>query len=133
MNILQGVISDIQLTTHMSYVKVNLNQDTTIKTIILETPDSLSYLKSNRKVKVLFKETEVILSRQRLEGISLENALSGVIKKIDRGEILTRVEMDTADGTVTSIVTTESFQKLNLKVDDSVVASINSSEIMLAE
>jgi molybdopterin-binding protein len=133
MNILPGVISDVQSTTHMSYVKVHLNEHSFIKTVLLETPDTLSYLKPNEKVKVLFKETEVILSAQIIEAISLENSLSGVIKKIDQGEILTRVELETSSGNVTSIVTTESFNKLKLNVEDSIVASINSSEIMLAE
>jgi molybdopterin-binding protein len=132
MNILQGVISGIQSTTHMSYVKVSL-QDTSIRTVILETPDTLSYLRIDGKVKVLFKETEVILSKFNIDASSLENALSGVINKIDQGDILTRVELNTPSGKVSSIITTESFKKLNFMVSDSVFALINSSEIMLSE
>jgi molybdopterin-binding protein len=132
MNILQGVISGIQSTTHMSYVKVSL-QGTSIRTVILETPDTLNYLRIDGKVKVLFKETEVILSKFNIDASSLENALSGVINKIDQGDILTRVELNTPSGKVSSIITTESFKNLNFKVSDSVFALINSSEIMLSE
>jgi molybdopterin-binding protein len=132
MNILQGVISGIQSTTHMSYVKVSL-QGTSIRTVILETPDTLSYLRIDGKVKVLFKETEVILSKFNIDASSLENALSGVINKIDQGDILTRVELNTPSGKVSSIITTESFKNLNFKVSDSVFVLINSSEIMLSE
>lgn len=133
MNTLSGTISNIKSTDHLSYVTIDLGKDVSISTIILETPGTLSYLSLKKNVRVLFKETEVILSRAKFDSTSLENSFNGVIKKIDCGDVLTRIECETEFGNVCSIITAAVFDKLKMAVGYPIVVSINSSEIMLSE
>lgn len=133
MNTLVGTISNIQSTDHLSYVTVTVGNDKPINAVILETPATLSYLSLNKKVRILFKETEVVLSLTKSDSNSLENSLEGEINKIDQGDILTRIECQTDAGSVCSIITTPAFKKLNLEIGHSIAVSINASEIMLSE
>lgn len=131
MNVLSAIIKEIKTHHLMSLVTVKLMDDTIINTVLLETPETLTYLKRNNAVKILFKETEVILSKKKTEDSSLHNILTGTIKKVNRGELLARVEMELSIGTINAIITEQSFDRLNMKVGDAIFAGINATEIML--
>lgn len=133
MNALPAIVEGIKSHNQMSVVSLKLSDETVVSTIILETPETLPYLKINNPLKILFKETEVILSKNKIEGSTLNNTLKGTIKKFNCGELLARVEIEVDNSVVSSLITKSSFDKLDMKVGDAVFLNINSSEIMLSE
>ena len=60
MNRLSGHISAIEISGSMSLVTIDIGQEIQLKSIIIETPETASYLVIGNEVLAIFKETEVI-------------------------------------------------------------------------
>jgi molybdate transport system regulatory protein len=63
--------------------------------------------------------------------ISIRNGLPGTIQKITSDTVMSEVVIRTAAGNVTSIITTGSVQRMNLKEGDSVFAVIKATSVSL--
>jgi len=103
-----------------------------INSIVLETPASASYLIIGGEVKVLFKETEVIIAKGAIENISLQNKLFGKIINVESAALLSRITIDIGIEKIASIITTNAVKQLNLNVNDEIVAMVKTNEITLA-
>jgi len=60
---------------------------------------------------------------------SVRNRLLGKIEKIVSDNVVSEVCIQTAAGTVTSIITTGSVERMNLKEGDTVFAIIKATEV----
>jgi molybdopterin-binding protein len=60
---------------------------------------------------------------------SIRNRLPGKIVKIVSDKVVSEVVIQTAAGTVTSIITTGSVKRMNLKEGDTVFAIIKATEV----
>ena len=60
---------------------------------------------------------------------SIRNRLRGTIEKIVSDKVVSEIVIQTAAGTVTSIITTGSVQRMNLKEGDAVFAVIKATEV----
>jgi molybdopterin-binding protein len=60
---------------------------------------------------------------------SIRNRLQGTIEKITSDKVVSEVVIRTAAGVVTSIITTGSVQRMNLKEGDTVFAIIKATEV----
>lgn len=100
------------------------------KSIIIDNGSAV-YQKGD-EVKLLFKETEVSIATEKLAQISLQNQIAGKIKSIEKDALLARIILDTNQGLISSIITADSAERLQLKTGDSAVALIKTNEIMLA-
>jgi len=60
---------------------------------------------------------------------SIRNRLAGTIEKITSDKVVSEVVIRTAAGNVTSIITTGSVQRMNLKQGDTVFAIIKATEV----
>jgi molybdopterin-binding protein len=60
---------------------------------------------------------------------SIRNRLAGTSEKIISDKVVSEVAIRTAAGTVTSIITTGSVQRMNLKEGDNVLAIIKATEV----
>ncbi|MDY8137179.1 TOBE domain-containing protein [Aquimarina sp. 2201CG5-10] len=132
MNNLQGQISNIQVNTNLSLVSVKINENIELKAIVVETPKTASYLQLKNPVKVLFKETEVILATNDVSNIGLLNKIKGTILTIEKGILLSKITIDTEIGEIISIIATEAINNLNLTNHKEVVVMIKINEIMLS-
>lgn len=61
--------------------------------------------------------------------ISIRNRLPGTIERIVSDKIVSEVVIRTAAGTVTSIITTGSVERMNLSEGDTVFAIIKATEV----
>ncbi len=61
--------------------------------------------------------------------ISIRNRLPGTIKKIVSDKVVSEVVIRTAAGIVTSIITTGSVERMNLKEGDSVFAVTKATSV----
>jgi molybdopterin-binding protein len=62
---------------------------------------------------------------------SIRNRLAGTIEKIVSDKVVSGVVVRTAAGNVTSIITTGSVERMNLKQGDNVFAIIKATEVSI--
>jgi molybdopterin-binding protein len=60
---------------------------------------------------------------------SIRNRLQGTIEKVVSDKVMSEVVMRTSAGNVTSIITTGSLKRMNLKEGDTVFAIIKATEV----
>jgi molybdopterin-binding protein len=60
---------------------------------------------------------------------SIRNHLPGTIEQIVSDEVVSEIVVNTAAGPVTSIITTSSVKRMNLKEGDAVFAIIKATEV----
>lgn len=132
MNILKGKISSIKVNGDLSIVKVDLG-GVIFSTIVIDTPDTADYLILDKEVKVIFKETEVILGVGDMSGISLRNKLEGIVHRIESDELLSKVTIKTDLGLITSIITSNAVKQLGIVNDLKLTAMIKTNELLLSK
>lgn len=133
MNEFRGEIIDIEVSGSLSLVSVNIGDYFVLKSIVIETPETADYLSLKKQIKVLFKETEVILCTENNVAISLQNRIEGIIKHIEKGTLLSKVEITTKAGELVSIISTNAVNQLGLKHGIDIFAMVKLNEIMLSE
>lgn len=116
----------------MSIVEVDMGEEISLKTIVLETPDSASYLQAGQQVDVLFKETEVVIGLDVESKVSLQNRIPGSINSINKGELISKVKIKTPIGELVSIISSNGVKQLGLEEGNQVVAMIKLNEVMLS-
>ncbi|MEW7290806.1 TOBE domain-containing protein [Aquimarina sp. 2304DJ70-9] len=132
MNILEGKITAIK--THGSISLVTLQIGSIFfNTIVIETQDTAAYLQQEHLVKVMFKETEVVIGKSMDHLVSIQNKVIGEILDIEKGILLSKLTIDTAIGKIIAIITSDAAQQLQLKVGEHVTAMIKTTEIMLSK
>jgi molybdopterin-binding protein len=66
--------------------------------------------------------------------LSARNKLKGVVKGIEKGEVAASVKIEiSGPATLTSMITKEAVEDLELKVGDKVDAVIKASEVMVSK
>ncbi|MBW6491686.1 MAG: TOBE domain-containing protein [Lentimicrobium sp.] len=66
--------------------------------------------------------------------ISARNQIKGIVKEIKPGIVTARVLLDIGGGNVlSSVITMESIQELDMKPGDTVYAIIKSTEVMIGK
>jgi molybdopterin-binding protein len=133
MNEFRGEIIDIEVSGRLSLVSVNISDYFILKSIVIETPETADYLSKKTQIKVLFKETEVILFTDNNITTSIENRIEGTIKRIEKGVLLSKVEIATKAGELVSIISTSAVNKLGLKHGTNIISMVQLNEIMLSE
>ena len=87
MNVLSGNIAEVRVNGELSIVRVKVG-DHLLSSIVIDTPETADYLVPGGEVRVIFKETEVIIGTGSTEGISLRNKFRGRVEKIDSDILL---------------------------------------------
>ena len=132
MNILTGKITNLEVNGSLSLVSCLVN-DLLFKAIVIETPATASYLKKENTIKLLFKETEVIMATGDTSNISLQNKITGTVINIEKGKLLSQIVINSAVGTITSVITSGAVEQLNIEIGKEVTAMIKTNEILLSE
>jgi molybdopterin-binding protein len=66
--------------------------------------------------------------------ISARNQLRGTISAVESGAVMSKVKIDVGGGNMlTSIISRESLEELELKTGDSVTAIIKSTEVIIGK
>ncbi len=133
MNRLKGHIREIEVAGNLSRVTVALDEGITVNAIVIETPETASYLEPNRTIHVLFKETEVILAQDPDVTLSLENRISGEITGITIGSLFCEVSLKTPAGVIQALISKHTIDDWPLKTGTKVTAMVKMNEIMLQE
>lgn len=66
--------------------------------------------------------------------ISAQNRLKGVVKRIEKGQVVTLVQIEITTPTVmTALITKDALDELELKIGDEVKAITKATEIMVSK
>ena len=133
MNKLQGQIINIETSGNISIVSVAVNEQVKLKAIVIETPSTAPYLKIGVAIAMLFKETEVVMGTDAQHAISLQNKISGSIKHIEKGALLSKIILESSAGEITSLISTNAVNQLHLKVGMNAMAMVKLNEVMISE
>ncbi|WP_418184681.1 TOBE domain-containing protein [Aliarcobacter vitoriensis] len=93
--------------------------------------DLSSNLQIGSKVELLVKPTNIVISKNHIENISLSNQALAIITDIQNGELLSSIKLKIEDTTLESIITKESSIRLNLKKDDEINILIKASDLSI--
>ena len=131
-NRLQGTITDIKSEGSLSIVKVQC-EGIVFSSIVIDTPESKSYLRVNEPINLVFKETEVIIGKGDVSKISLRNKLHGKVEEIERNNLLAKLTIKTNVGIIYSVITSNAVNNLQIVPGDEVWAMIKTNEVMLSK
>ena len=120
-------VKDIKTIDSLNIVEFDFN-NITLKMMSLELHKEV---KLESKVKLLVKPSNVIISKNYIEDISLSNQTLAKIVAIENGELLSSISLKIGDTTFESIITKDSFIRLNLKIDDKVYILIKASDLSI--
>lgn len=132
MNRLKGKIELINSHDELLLIELNV-QETKMKAIIIGKPNDYSYLEIGNEIAILFKETEVTISIDKQLNISTQNKITCTVDSIEKGRILSQVNLNFNGVPLSSIIATTSVENLNLNRQDTVTALIKTNEIILSE
>jgi molybdopterin-binding protein len=68
-----------------------------------------------------------------IKAINVRNQFKGIVKEILEGPVVSEIDVQTASGIVTSVITTRSVHDLDLKVGSEVIAFVKSTEVSIAK
>lgn len=68
-----------------------------------------------------------------IKAINVRNQFKGTIKEIVVGDVLSEIDVQTASGIVTSVITTRSVKELELVIGSEVIAFVKSTEVSIAK
>lgn len=68
-----------------------------------------------------------------ITAINARNQFKGTVKEIIRGPVLSEVDVETAAGIVSSVITTRSIDSLNIRVGDPILTVFKATEVILAK
>lgn len=127
MNKLKATIVNKFIHDELIFLEMSIKDDI-LTSIVIDCADSY-YLNLNQEVYVCFKETEVSIAKDLNGKVSIRNRLKSTIREVLEGNILTKITMNYNSNDIISIITTKSFNELNLKVNDNVEALIKTNDI----
>lgn len=132
MNRLEGHIGNIRTRDGISRVTVILAQGCEIRAVVIETPETVDYLREGGQVAVLFKETGVILALPDIGQTSEPNRLPARVEHLEEGTLFTWVGLYSPIGDLGAVIPADSVGSLGLKPGKDVVVCVKTTEIMLS-
>ena len=132
MNTLHGQISNIETTQHLALVHVAI-KDIVFSAVVIKNNLADDYLKVGNPIKLLFKETEVVVATKNAINISLQNKIPGIIQQLEKGKLLSKLTINTNIGNIISVITSNAVEQLKLEQNSEVIAMIKTNEIMLSQ
>ena len=133
MNKLNAAIVEIETSGNLSRIDLMLDEKIPISAVVIETADTATYLRINKSVHVLFKETEVMLSTDPKTAISVVNRIPGKITDLKIGDLFCEVRLHSPAGEITAVISKIAWERWPMNLGDDVIALVKINEIMLQE
>jgi molybdopterin-binding protein len=126
MNKLEAQVTNIDSLENLTIVQFNF-KDTLLSMMSL----GLSNIEIGTKVILSINASHIAIAKDLKGDISLSNKLDCIIKKLDKGKLLSSLTLDFKGTLLTSIITTNSVNRMNLKENDTITALIKASELSI--
>ena len=130
MNEINAVIKAIHTEGNISVV-IAQGAGIAFHSMVIDTPETASYLHEGKPVVVVFKESAVSIAKHISGLLSIRNRISCTILSVEKGDVLTTAKLDCKGHVFESLITTYAAEELDLKAGDSVEALIKTTDISL--
>jgi molybdopterin-binding protein len=110
MNTIKGIVVAVNSTNGLCEVEVKTPLGN-IYAVVLESPGEAEFVKENKQVKCVFKETEVLLLREKVSQINL---FEGTIKSLEKGRVLSMLVVDCKGEEIRVMLTSRQVTTLGL-------------------
>ena len=130
MNRITGKISQIQHSGAILLVDIDVDGHG-FSAMLIESATQPEWMKTGNTIDIVFKETEVALAKNLSGIISMRNRMKCRVQHIERGELLSKINLQFQKYQITSAITTRSVSALDLKVGDEVEALVKANEVSL--
>lgn len=129
MNKIQAKIAKITKNNACAFIKLeSLHSNAVFSALMLDFSDNLML---GQSCKVVFKESEVMIADKDYVKISARNRFVSPICAIESDEIFARIYLAFENGKITSLITKEALEALDLKRGDEVAWFVKSNEVMI--
>lgn len=68
-----------------------------------------------------------------IASINTRNQFKGSVVAINRGDVVSEIEIETPAGIINAVITTSSIERLKLKLGDSALALFKATEVLVAK
>ncbi len=120
-------VKDIKTKDNLNIVEFDFN-NILLKMMSLELNKDITI---GKRVELVVKPTNIIISKNFIEDISLSNQTLAKVIEINSGELLSNITLKIEETILESIITKDSADKLNLKIDDKVYILIKASDLSI--
>ena len=93
----------------------------------------LSNIKIGSKVFLNVNSSHIAIAKNLKGEISLSNQFECTIQKLTKGELLSSLILNYQGSILTSIITTNSLIRMNLRQNDKIIALIKASDLSIQE
>jgi molybdopterin-binding protein len=131
MNKLVGVITQIQQSGAIMLIDVEVEKYS-FSAMLIDSATRPPWISLGNSVNLIFKETEVSLAKNLSGKISMRNKLLCKISTIERGALLSVINLTCGTNAIASAITTRSVDSLELQTGDEVTALIKANEISIS-
>lgn len=128
MNKLEGKIASVKSSEGLLLIQTAVGEDV-LSAIIIGRADNNPF-EEGKRVKLLFKETEVFLAKEPAY-VSIQNRLKCEVVRIEKGELLVTICLSYGEVELQSVITLNGLNSLGLHEGDKVLAMIKTNEIVL--
>lgn len=130
MNKLPGIITRIQQSGAILLVDVKVEKQT-FSALLIESAQQPEWLTVGNEVDVVFKETEVSFAKNLSGQISMRNRMRCAVQAIERGDLLSKIELNFKNSLISSVITTRAVDSLYLEIGEEVEALVKANEVSL--
>jgi len=127
MNTIKGIVVAVNSTNGLCEVEVKTPLGN-IYAVVLGSPGEAEFVKQNRKVKCIFKETEVLLLK---ENVSQINLFEGTIRSLEKGRVLSTLVVDCKGEEIRVMLTSRQVDTLGLSQGTKVYMLLSPMHVVL--
>ena len=122
-------VQNIENLQNLNIVSFTCKQ-TPLKMMSLDLNDTIE---KGTKVMLTCKPMAIALAKNLQGEVSYANRLHVTIKSIEAGELLCALKLQFEEFVLESVITTDSYQRMQLQIGDEVTALIKSSDLAIKE
>ena len=89
------------------------------------------HLSEGDSITVLIKGTDVMLAKSFSGMISARNRVSGIVKRIIEGDVVSKVFVESQDEMLHAIITNTSLKEMDINEGNEITAIVKSTELIL--
>ena len=89
------------------------------------------HLSEGDSITVLIKGTDVMLAKSFSGMISARNRVSGIVKQIIEGDVVSKVFVESQDEMLHAIITNTSLKEMDVREGNEIMAIVKSTELIL--
>lgn len=127
-----GTITGI--TSGQIHAQINvLWKEIPLSVIITKTSCDDLHLSIGDTISVLIKGTDVMLAKSFSGTLSARNKVKGTVKKIVRGDVLSKIFVESQGDILHAFITSNSLKEMDIREGDEITAVVKSTELIVSK